>query len=131
MRVKYYEAEDVKKMLKDIVETLGLYYIDLSRVRCVRSKGSRTYAYARIHGLPRIWQHALKIKAHYIIEVISENFDALPKEEKIKVLIHELLHIPRSFSGGLRPHKRYIEDDIVEKLYRKYLRLKARTKGRI
>jgi len=125
MRIKYYEAEDVKKLLRDIVKTLGLRYIDLNRIHCVRSKGSCTYAFARIHGLPRIWQYALKTGPHYIIEVISETFDELTEEEKIRVLIHEILHIPRSFSGGLRPHKRYVEEDIVEELYRKYLKIKA------
>ncbi|MCD6301116.1 MAG: metallopeptidase, partial [Staphylothermus sp.] len=78
-------------------------------------------AYARIHGLPRIWIKALKIKPGYVIEVISENYDKLSIEEKIMILIHELLHIPRTFSGGLRPHGKYVNRRIVRKLFSKFM----------
>jgi predicted metallopeptidase len=33
-------------------------------------------------------------------------------------LIHELLHIPKGFSGGFRPHKGYVDRVTVEHLYR-------------
>jgi len=41
----------------------------------------------------------------------------LPDEEKDKTLIHELLHIPKKFKGGFRPHKGYITRRKIEQLY--------------
>jgi predicted metallopeptidase len=54
--------------------------------------------------LGKLWQKALNTQAHYAIEVISEKFDPLSEEEKTRVLIHELLHIPQTFGGGFRQH---------------------------
>ena len=39
-----------------------------------------------------------------MIEVISERFDNLPKEKQDEILVHELQHIPKKFTGGLRKH---------------------------
>lgn len=36
----------------------------------------------------------------------------------MRVIIHELLHIPRTFSGALRPHNPYVSEARVEGLYR-------------
>ena len=36
--------------------------------------------------------------------MLTQHYDPLPEEEKEKVIIHELLHIPKTFSGALRPH---------------------------
>ncbi|MCD6408974.1 MAG: metallopeptidase [Candidatus Verstraetearchaeota archaeon] len=121
-RVKYTSAEDIAAIAKRLVETLNLAYIDLQRVHFVRSYGSKSLAHARIHALPRIWREILRLPPQYVIEVISENFDELPREAKEKVVLHELLHIPPSFSGSLRPHKPYVTRGAVEKLYKLFLK---------
>lgn len=125
MRVRYENAEDVKRLAEEIVTTLEMDYIDLKRVAFVRSFGTKTNAVARCHGLGRIWQHALGIKAHYVIEIISEKFDKLSQEEKEKVIIHELLHIPKSFGGGLRGHD-HANFRKVRKLHSLYKKRKAK-----
>ena len=121
--VTFEEAADVRAMVEDIISTLELEYIDVSQIICIRSKGRKTRAKALIHGLPRIWQKALNSRPLYIIEVVSEKFDVLDREEKLAVIIHELHHIPSSFSGSLRKHT----DDFyrrAELLFRRYI---ART----
>jgi predicted metallopeptidase len=114
----YTPAEDVKQKAEDIIQKLGMQHIDMNRVHFVRSTGSRSrWVQARIYGMGRIWLHALDITPHYIIEVISERFDKLSDESKEKVIIHELLHIPRRFSGGLVCHRQGITRKRVEKLH--------------
>lgn len=98
-------APDVQKQLNKIIKQLNLPHINKDRIVCFRSYGSKSRAQARIWSLPRIWQMALKVKAHYCIEVLSEKFDKLSKNHQSKILIHELLHIPKTFSGALLPHK--------------------------
>ncbi len=122
--IKYEVAEDVEKLARDIVYRLSEYFghIDINRVKFIRSVGSRSSAVARIHGLPRIWRYVLNIEPMYIIEVIGEKYDHLSTQEKVKIIIHELLHIPAKFSGGLRPHGKYVNHRIVNKLLRAYLR---------
>ncbi len=94
-----------------------LSYIDPSRIHCVKSTGAKTRAIARIYGLPGAWI-AAGLKPGYVIEVIAERFYSLPPEERVKIIIHELLHVPRTFSGALRPHNPYVSDARVERLYR-------------
>ncbi|MGQ9744232.1 MAG: putative metallopeptidase [Candidatus Bathycorpusculaceae bacterium] len=119
MRIKYFRAPDVKERVNEIADKLDFFNVVPQFVYCVRSKGSKSRrTVARIHGLGRIWQEALNLPPYYIIEVISERFDKLSEAEKDKTLIHELLHIPSVFSGGFRPHKGYVEREIVEKLHK-------------
>jgi len=121
MAIKYYPSIELKLKIKDIVEKLKMQHIDLSRVDCVISKGSKAKrTIARCHALSKIWQKSLGTKGRYIIEVISENYNSLPKDEKEKVLIHELLHIPFSMGGGFKHHKNYVTRTRVEHLYKKY-----------
>jgi predicted metallopeptidase len=54
-----------------------------------------------------------------VIEVISERYDKLSETEKEKTLIHELLHIPKGFTGGFRPHRGYVDKKTVDLLHRK------------
>lgn len=97
-------APDIQAMVEDIVQTLQAGYINQYRLICMRSRGNKARAYARIWNLPDIWQKALDVRTFYIIEVLHEHFDPLSQEEKEKTLIHELLHIPKTFSGALLAH---------------------------
>jgi len=98
-------AADVTKELKKIVNKLGLTHLDCSRIICFRSYGSTSRARARIWSFPRVWQLALNKAPHYVIEVLSSHFDQLSGDDQTRVLIHELLHIPKNFSGSLLPHR--------------------------
>lgn len=122
--MKWLLAPDIKRRVKHLVVNLSFTHADPERIFCFRSTGSSGRATARIWSLPTIWQQALGEKPGYCLEVISERFDRLSADNQEKVLIHELLHIPKTFSGSLSPHRnpfrrtfrRY--QDIVENLYR-------------
>lgn len=124
-------ARDIYARLRRIVRVLGLSYIDAHRIRCVRVWGSRANALARIWGLPPVFQDALELEPHYVIEFMAPAFDRLPREEQDRVIIHELLHIPRTFSGGIRPERSPsldISRHTVERYYRQYLAAMRRRK---
>jgi predicted metallopeptidase len=119
MQIRYYEAPDIKTQVDTIVARLDFRHIEPSRIYCYRSQGSKSRrTVARIYSLGKLWQIALKTQAGYLIEVISERYDRLSQEEKEKVLIHELLHIPRGFSGGFKPHKGNITPKTIDKLHK-------------
>ena len=119
MQFRYERAPDVSEMLVKIVDKLAFTHIPKNRVYCYRSYGSKAgNVIARVHSLPRIWQQALSEPAYYAVEVLSEQYDSLPYEEKEKTLIHELLHIPKSFGGGFRHHKDWVTKRRVDQLHR-------------
>ena len=106
----------------EIVGRLRMEHVDVRRVHCIRSRGSKSRnILARIHTIPKITQHALEVPAHYIIEIISENFDKLSKDDQIKTIIHELMHIPETFGGGFRNHRPYVTRRTVDRMYKRYL----------
>jgi predicted metallopeptidase len=123
--MRYEKAPDVERQVAALVAALALDHIDLSRVACVRSYGSRSRStLARCHALPKILQTAIGLRAHYVIELVTEHYHRLPPAEQVKTLIHELLHIPRSFAtgggGGFRQHH-LVNHRAVEQLYRQWL----------
>jgi predicted metallopeptidase len=124
-------APDVEKRVSEIVDVLSYGHINEFRIICMRSHNATAHAYARIWNLPDIWQKALSVGTFYIIEVLSQHFDPLSEEEKEKVLIHELLHIPKTFSGALRPHggKVKINNRTVGELYKIYKERKKELAG--
>lgn len=105
VKLDFENSTDIKKLVDRLISEIPFPYIKKEQVFCVRSSGSSARAYARIWGLSRIFQEAAGYKPTYVIEVLSKYFDKLPEEEKVKVLIHELLHIPKTFSGALLSHR--------------------------
>jgi len=123
--LKFERAHDIQAKVNRILFVLNLPHIKRKRIVCMRSQGSKSRAVARIWSMPRIWQKALGIKSHYVIEVISEKFDKLDEEEQERTLIHEIMHIPKTFSGALVPHKCFgkkIDEKSVNKIYKEYKR---------
>lgn len=114
--IDWVPAPDIKKRIKFLIKTLESDTYKVSSIYCYRSKNAKTRAYARIWGLSRIWQLALKIEPAYVLEVISEKFDKESQHEQDKILLHELAHIPMNFSGALVPHKRRGAGNFHDKL---------------
>ena len=122
--MKYEIDVEAQEIANDIISKMGFCHIDSERIIIMKSHGSKSRrTLARIHGLSKIMQKAMKIKAFYAIELISENFDKLDKEEKIKTIIHELMHIPKCFGGGFRQHKPYVTSKKVDKVFKEYMRI--------
>ncbi len=121
-------APDITKRAKEILGRIEMPHIDGRRLAFIRSYGSKSRARARIWAFPRIWSVALGLKPHYVIEVLSEKFDKLRFDDQTKVIIHELLHIPKTFSGALKPHRtRYFHlEREVSRLYKEYCRLEQK-----
>lgn len=117
--VSWKVALDIKRRVRRLLLSGGLPHVKGKRVFCFRSSGTNTRAYARVWGLGRIWQQALDLSPAYVIEVISERFDRLPVKEQDVILIHELLHIPKTFSGALVSHRRRggVNDRVVREIY--------------
>lgn len=129
--MRFVKAPDVQEIAERLLDFLSFEYINEARIICMRSYGSQANAYARIWNFPKIWQEALEVKPFYVIEVLSEEFDKLPEEEKEKVILHEILHVPKTFSGALRNHTYNggrVDDRTVNKLYKEY---QKRLKDRI
>jgi predicted metallopeptidase len=125
--IQYILAEDINLRVQEIIRKLKMTHIDETRVICVRSKGSGSRrVIARCHGLPRIMQVALVQSPHYIIEILSERFDRLSREDQTKVLIHEILHIPHCFGGGFRAHKPYVTRAKVQKMYDEFMKVESK-----
>jgi len=119
MQFRYERAPDVSELVARIIDKLDFSHIPKNRIYCYRSYGSKARnVIARVHSLPRIWQQALSEPAYYAVEVLAEQYDFLPLDEKEKTLIHELLHIPKAFGGGFRHHKNWVTRRRVELLYR-------------
>lgn len=116
-------APDVKKIVRIVLPRLPFDHIDQRRIICMRSMGATSRARARIWSFPKIWQLALGLEAHYVIEVLSQHFDHLSPDDKVRVIIHELMHIPKNFSGALVPHRgrhARIDGRTVERLFTLY-----------
>jgi predicted metallopeptidase len=123
--IRYAPAEDIEKRAREIVYLLKWDHVFLEHVGFIRSKNSgakRTIA--RCHALGKAMQLGMKRqKSFYVIEVLSEKFDKLKYDEQTEVIIHELMHIPKTFGGGFVHHDR-VSDKAVKEIFQRYLNLR-------
>lgn len=120
--MEWQKASDIHKDIRAILRVLDMPHIRASRIFCYRSYGSKSRSYARIWSFPKIFQDALDLAPAYVIEVLAKHFDKLDSDSQKKILIHELLHIPKNFSGALLPHRsrgRRLHDT-VNRLFKQY-----------
>lgn len=114
MRLPEYE-----EVVKVLAARSSLDHLSKAVVYVV-STNSKSKAYARIWGVPRPLQEALGVGPAYVIELLPD-FWALSCRDKVRVLAHELAHIPRTLSGSVRPHNKAF--------WRDYKSINARADG--
>ncbi len=114
----FVRSPELEEALRTLVRLLGLNYVDASRVYGAVSRGSRSTAYARIWGLPSPFVRLGLCEPMYVVELVYENTVGLTCNKLLEVLVHELLHIPRSFSGGLRSHGEWSRTSKIRELVR-------------
>lgn len=118
--MKYEKALDVEVKAREVIEKLRMDHVKIENVAFIRSFGSKSRrTIARCHGLGKVMQLGLNRGAFYVLEFLNEKFDKLHEEEKLKVIIHELMHIPKNFGGGFKHHN-YVNDRNIEKLYKQF-----------
>ena len=117
--MKYEFAPDIQE-LADEISLMLFPHIKIEHVKCFRSYGtSSRRTIARCHALGKLMQKAIGIKAIYVLEFLTERFEKLSDEEKIKVVIHELMHIPNTFGGGFKHHN-WVTEKNVNLMYHTY-----------
>jgi predicted metallopeptidase len=123
MGIKYEHAPDIQTKVDELARFL-FPHVKLDSVVCLRSHGSSSRrTIARCHALGKAMQLALGRGGFYLIEVISRRFDKMSEIDQTKTLIHELMHIPKSFGGGFRHHD-YVCEKNIEIEYQKFIKLK-------
>ena len=117
--MKYVYAPDLQKIAEDVCVLL-FPHVKLDRIKCFRSYGTSSRGtIARCHALGKLMQKALGIDAFYPLEFLAERFDKFSPEEQLKIIIHELMHIPKTFGGGFRQHD-FVTEKNVNICYREY-----------
>ena len=118
--MRYEFAQDLQKEATEISRML-FPHVDVSRIKCFRSFGTSSRGtIARCHALGKIMQKALgRTSAFYTLEFLTEQFNKLKEEDKLKTILHELMHIPNTFGGGFKHHD-FVTEKNVEKHYIAY-----------
>ncbi len=124
--MKYEFAPEIQFKAEEISKVL-FPHVDIENIKCFRSYGtSSRRTIARCHALGKLMQKAIGRSAFYVLEFLSERFDKFDEEEKIKIIIHELMHIPKCFGGGFKHHN-FVTDRNVNKYYNEYKILKTKN----
>lgn len=123
--MKYEFAPDLQERMENIIKALEMDHINTSRVKCFRSSGSSTKrTLARCHTIGKLMQKAMNAPAHYAIEFL-EKFEKMSRAEQDKIIIHELMHIPKTFGGGFRQHD-FVCERNVELMHEKFVNLQMK-----
>ena len=110
--MKYEPAPDIQAIADEISRML-YPHVRIERMKCFRSYGSSSRGtVARCHALGKLMQRAIGVQAYYALEFIHERYDKLSEEDRLKVIIHELMHIPKTFGGGFKHHDFVCEKNI-------------------
>ncbi len=121
--MRYEPAPDIQAKAEEMSRML-FPHVKLERVKCFRSYGSSSRGtIARCHALAKIMQKTIGVNAYYALEFISERFDKMPEEEQLKVILHELMHIPKSFGGGFKHHD-FVCERNINMYYKEYKKRK-------
>ena len=129
-KMNYEIAHDLQARMCEIIRKLNMAHIDCNRVVCIRGRGSKTRrTIARCHALPKVMQLAMEVKAFYVIEFL-DRFEKMSDAEKDMVIIHELLHIPKTFGGGFRHHD-YVSAKNVREMYNSFMHLCKVQRGQV
>jgi len=116
----YVPAPDLQEKMEVMVKLFEMDHIDVARVKCFRSTGSSTRrTIARCHTVGKLMQKAMGMPAYYAIEFL-EIFEKMSEAEQDKTIIHELMHIPKTFGGGFRQHD-FVCERNVDIFYDKYV----------
>lgn len=118
MQLKYDYSESLQVLAEDISRRLFPYVLT-SRIKCLRSEGVESSVFARCHTLSSMMCVAMDCKPLYVFEFIREKFDVLTTEKKVKIVISQLMNIPRSFNGKFNDFR--ISKEMVQIAYKKYL----------
>jgi len=103
----------LEEQAREIVKTLELNHIDVDNVGFIRSFGTKSRrTIARCHAMGKVMQKALDRKAFYVLEFLSERFDKQSEIDREKTILHELMHIPKSFGGGFKHHDIVTEKNV-------------------
>jgi len=121
--MRYEFAPDIQRIAEEMSRML-FPHVKMSRVMCFRSYGtSSRNTVARCHALGKLMQKAMGTEAFYSLEFLSERFDKMSQEDQIKTILHELMHIPKTFGGGFKHHD-FVTDRNINMFYKEYTRRK-------
>ena len=114
--MKYEHAPDLQEIAEEISRLL-FPHVKIDKIKCFRSHGSSSRnTIARCHTIGKLMQKAMDVDA----------FDKLSEEEQVKTIIHELMHIPKTFGGGFRQHD-FVCDENVNICYIDYKKNKKES----
>jgi len=118
--MKYTYAPDLQEIAEEVSKTL-FPHVKIDRVKCYRSYGSVSRGtIARCHTIGKLMQEAMNVKPFYALEFLSKRFDKLSSEDQVKTIIHELMHIPKTFGGGFRQHD-FVCEKNIDLFYKTYI----------